>query len=384
MSVRLPLKMRLFTSAFCPPRSVIDEYIAPAFANCPKNVELIETKTPLKPGEPLLGMCVTGGTEAPFLKTALENPKSPAVILVHNKANSYASGCELAARLSYEHRVGNRAPAIFCSVNDPQSVKSVFTAAATASLFQEKNPNLGVIGEPSPWLVASGRFAEKLPGMFNMKLTNIHMDEFLGIALKNRSVIEALEKVISKYKLDGFTIRCFDLLPHKMTACLQVSEMNDRGYTATCEGDIASMVTMHLMKTIANSPVFMANATGFVDDYATFAHCTIPRKLVTSSTVDTHFESGLGEAVVGKVKEGKWTLCRFGGDGRVMADVVDVKNPETLSADHCRTQIMVTPSKKLAKRLRKGDLLGNHFLFVPGDIKDELLIFNEAFRVWKK
>ena len=382
MSLKLPLKLRLFQSAFPVSRSVLEEYIAPAFANCPKNIELGETTAPLRPGEPLLGFCTTGGTEAPFLKAALENPKSPAVILVHNKANSYASGCELAARLDYEHRVGHRAPTIFCSINDKKQVQSIFTAAATAYKFQEKNPRLGVIGEPSPWLVASGRFAEKLPAMFNMKLLNIHMDEFLQACGKDKNVFEALKHMIKKYELDGFTIRCFDLLPHKVTACLHVSKLNDLGVTSTCEGDIASMVTMHVMKTISNSPIFMANATGFVDDFATFAHCTIPKSLCTSTSVDTHFESGLGHAVVGKVREGTWTLCRFGGDGRIMADVVKVTNPSQNSPHHCRTQINVTPSEKLAKKLRKGKLLGNHFLFVPGDIKDELKIFNKAFRVW--
>lgn len=383
MSLALPLKVRVFKSSLVPSNATIAEYLAPAFTNCPKNIKLEQTDANPAPGEPLLGFCLTGGTESSFLKAAMENPKSPAVILVHNRANSYASGCELAARLDYEHRVGHRAPAIFCPIHDPKIVKSIFTAAATATHFAQKKPNIGVIGEPSPWLVASGRFAEKLPSMFNMRLTNIKIEDFVSRATAS-SVQSALDFLVDHHKLDAFTVRCFDLLDHKLTSCLEVSKFNDRGITATCEGDIASCVTMHIMKTITDSPVFMANATGFVGDVATFAHCTIPTKLCTSCTIDTHYESGLGHAVCGRVKEGKWTLAKFSADGRIMADVVDVTNPDTVSPHHCRTQINVKPGQKLAKKLRKGKVLGNHFLFVPGDIKKELKILNKVFRVWEK
>jgi hypothetical protein len=56
-----------------------------------------------------------------------------------------------------------------------------------------------VIGEPSPWLVASGRFAEKLPPMFNMRLTFVALEEFMERALKNRSVAEACNYLYDKY-----------------------------------------------------------------------------------------------------------------------------------------------------------------------------------------
>lgn len=380
----LSLKLRIFKSNLTPSNAIVNEYLAPLFKNCPKHIKIQCSDEPLKKGEPLLGFCLTGGTEAPFLEAALANPSNPAVILVHDRANSYASGCELSARLRYENKVGHRAPCIFCSINDPSSIKSVLTAAATANSFVMKNPNLGIIGDPSPWLINSGYFAKQLPGLYNIKTTKIPIEELVNLYKKQNNLEHTFQQLIDTYHLDAFTVRCFDLLPYKFTSCLELSKFNDLGIPAACEGDIASSVTMIIMNSIAQSPVFMANATGLSVDgkTATYAHCTIPRKLCTKSSVTTHYESGIGHAICGKVIEGKWTLARFGINGKLMTDVVDVKNPESISPHHCRTQIVVTPSKKLSKKLRRGDVLGNHAMFVPGNIRDELRIFAHVFKKW--
>lgn len=381
----LSLKLRIFKSNLTPSNATINEYLSPLFKNCPNHIKIKSSDEPLKKGEPLLGFCLTGGTEAPFLETALANPSNPAIILVHDRANSYASGCELSARLHYEHKKGHRAPCIFCSINDPSSLKSVLTSAATANSFIANPPNLGIIGDPSPWLINSGYFAEKLPSLYNIKTTKIPIDELVTLSKKLENVENSFQQLINKYHLSAFTVRCFDLLPHKFTSCLELSKFNDMGIPAACEGDIASSVTMIIMSSIAQSPVFMANATGLSADgkVATYAHCTIPRKLCTKSSITTHYESGIGHAICGDVIEGKWTLARFGINGKLMADVVDVKNPKVHSPHHCRTQIVVTPSKKLAKKLRSGDVLGNHAMFVPGNIIEELKIFANVFRKWE-
>lgn len=360
------------------------DYLSPLYKYAPKNVKLIETETPVKPGEPLLALCLTGGTEAPVLKLALENPRSPAVILVHDRSSSFASGCELSARLQHETKIGNRAPAIFCSINDESRVKSVIKAAAVASKFNEVKPKLGIIGKPSDWLIASDFFAEKLPEKFGIQNRKIQMEQFVSLIKDNNSVYTSLKTLISQNNLEGVTIRCFDLVKQlSLTSCLEVSRLNDEGYTAGCEGDIPSAVTMMIMKAISGSPVFMANPTGYSSDCVTFAHCTIPKKLCTSTKITTHYESGLGTAICGKVKAGKWTVARFSPDGDVMADNVDLESVSTPSPNHCRTQIVVKPSKKFIKKIRKGKVLGNHFMFVPGSFKEELKIFSKYFQMWQ-
>lgn len=200
----LSLKLRIFKSKLTPSNAVISEYLSPLFKNCPNHINIKCSDDPLQKGEPLLGFCLTGGTEAPFLEAALANPSNPAIILVHDRANSYASGCELSARLHYEHKIGHRAPCIFCSINDPSSVKSVLTAAATANSFVTKNPNLGIIGDPSPWLINSGYFAKDLPKLFNIKTTKIPVDELVSLSKKLNGAENAFKQLIDKYHLDAF------------------------------------------------------------------------------------------------------------------------------------------------------------------------------------
>ena len=44
---------------------------------------------------------------------------------------------------------------LFCSIQDPKRTKAILQAAAVASSFTEHHPNLGIIGDPSDWLIAS-------------------------------------------------------------------------------------------------------------------------------------------------------------------------------------------------------------------------------------
>ena len=365
------------------PLSTLNEYISPLIYNSLKNIKLIESDEISKKGEPILGFCVSGGTENAFLEYALKNPESPAVILVHSRANSFAAGCEISARLNEEFKRGNRAPSIFCSVEDTNRLNSILQAASVSSDFILNSPKIGLIGDPSNWLIGSGYFAENLPKIFGIQNEKISINEFITLSKKYENVYLSLKELISKYKLNALTIRCFDLLQSlQKTSCLELSRLNDEDFVAACEGDIPSTVTMMIMQKMTNLPVFMANPTGIKDNIATFAHCTIPKRLCIDSKIMTHFESGIGTAVSGKVIEGKWTVARFGVEGNIMTDTIEVSNPKTFSNHQCRTQIVTKISKKFAKKLRKGEVLGNHFLFVPGDIKNSLKIFSNIFKKW--
>ena len=380
------LKFRLFKSTFPISDSTVTDYLSPLFKNKPVDTWLQHSEAPLKKGEPLLGVCLTGGCEPAFFKAAMENPHSPVAILTHYRANSFASGLELAARLKYEAKIGKRAPTIFCSIHDEKRLKSLLNSAAVASKFIRKVPRLGVIGEPSAWLIASGSNSEKvkkLPKSMHIFGKRISQKELFSNFARTKSVKESLSMIIKKYSLNAFTIRCFDLIPHGVTSCLEVSDFNDNGIAAACEGDIPSAVTMMIMQSLGHSPVFMANATGFQDDKLTFAHCTIPKTLCTETSIKTHFETGVGKAICGRVKEGKWTAGRIGANGELLTDVVEITNPKEISNEHCRTQILVKASDEFTDKIRRGDAPGNHMLFVPGDIKEDLEYFTNIFKVWK-
>lgn len=379
------LKYRIFDTGMPnTPPSLLKQYLAPLMEAIPKNIQLQASNLPLKKGEPVIGFCVGGGNERAFLEYTEKYPYNPAIILVHQRANSFACGCEISARLEADYKAGKRAPVLFCSVHDKERLVPILTAAGTAASFAQKRPKMGIIGNPSDWLIGSGYFAEHLPPKFNISTERVEIEEFLAGA-KKADVYTSIKNIIANHKLDAFTIRCFDLVTSlKCTSCLEVSRFNDEGLVAACEGDIPATVTMMVMNQMTGSPIFMANPTGIDGTTARFAHCTIPRKLCTSSKVTTHFESGIGTSVAGKVIEGKWTAARFGVNGDIMTTSCDVTNPEVPSPHQCRTQIITQVSKKFADRLRKGKVLGNHFLFVPGDISKALKIYSKYFQNWSK
>ena len=381
------LKYKILNTGLPPtPMEIIRGYMSPLIQNAPKTVKLVESNEPLKKGEPILGFCASGGTEAAFLQLAMQNPESPAVILVHKKANSFAAGCEISSRLSQEYKSGNRAPAIFVNVEDKKRVDAVLRAASVCSSFAQKKPKIGLVGQPSDWLIGSGAYAKDVPAKYGIDCEQIDINELVSrVSNEKKSVYQSLKEIIKNHSLDAFTIRCFDLLSSiKTTSCLEVSRFNDEDLVAACEGDIPATISMMIMQRMTGSPVFMANPTS-VDldaDRARFAHCTIPKRLTTSHTIKTHFESGIGAAIAGKVIEGKWTIARFGVDRSVMTTACDLTNPETLSPNQCRTQIIADVSHEFAEKLRHGEVLGNHFLLVPGDIKEALEIYSQYFVKW--
>ena len=140
------------------------------------------------------------------------------------------------------------------------------------------------------------------------------------------------------------TVRCFDLLDTvHTTGCLGLSILNARGIYGGCEGDVPALLSMAVLGSITNEPLFLCNPSRFdtKEGYAVFAHCTIPVTMLKSFCLNTHFESGIGVAVQGTFEEGDCTIFKCEGDlSRFHAQegkIEDVPWSDML----CRTQIKV-------------------------------------------
>jgi L-fucose isomerase-like protein len=96
------------------------------------------------------------------------------------------------------------------------------------------------------------------------------------------------------------------------------------------------------------------------------AHCTIPRSLVAGFALRSHFESGKGVALAGRLPPGPVTLVRLGGRALEQAFVAEGHAvPATPREDLCRTQVDVTLAPgEVAELLARP--LGNHLVLVPG------------------
>ena len=157
-------------------------------------------------------------------------------------------------------------------------------------------------------------------------------------------VYGALCRLVEKYDLCGVTVRCFDLLDTvHTTGCLGLSILNARGIYGGCEGDVPALLSMAVLGSITNEPLFLCNPSRFdtKEGYAVFAHCTIPVTMLKSVCLTTHFESGIGVAVQGTFEEGDCTIFKCEGDlSRFHAQegkIEDVPWSDML----CRTQIKV-------------------------------------------
>jgi L-fucose isomerase-like protein len=115
----------------------------------------------------------------------------------------------------------------------------------------------------------------------------------------------AIDRLVEEYELDGIGLRCWsDLqLTAKISPCVILSELNDRGIVAACEMDVCNAMAMHALNLASQEPAACLdwnNNYGDDPDKCILFHCgSIPQKLMTEKgNVIPHkmFAKGLGEA----------------------------------------------------------------------------------------
>jgi L-fucose isomerase-like protein len=176
--------------------------------------------------------------------------------------------------------------------------------------------------------------------------------------------------IVDKYQLQGFTLRCFDLLTavHN-TGCLALARLNAEGIVAGCEGDVPAMLSMAITNALLGVSGFQANPSQINPETGEmlFAHCTIPLNMVERYELDTHFESGIGVGIRGGMKEGPVTIFKVSGDLKrcFMAEGELVRNQA--KPDLCRTQqvIQLADSRQTSYFLTQP--IGNHHIITPGN-----------------
>ena len=335
----------------------------------------------------------TGGSEI-YFKDCYEDYPEPYCLLVQGKRNSLAASLEIKTFLANK---GKRCLLIMGNPKEMHEQLDRYHRFQTIETHLH-SMRLGVIGKPSDWLIGSGFSAREIKRVFGIEIVPIPMKEFLELVderimidtkamkrflektsrredlRKSLYIHGALTRLCQKYKLSGFTLRCFDLLKSKQeTSCLAFGMLNDEGYVATCEGDVPTMLTMVLLKELTGKPSFMANPSELhVDEgEAIYAHCTCPFSMLRSYTLGTHFESGLGFGIRGEFPKAKMTMAKMKSDLTAMRALTCrvIENP--LRADLCRSQIRVRFDDDIHELVEKP--YGNHMAFAEGDHRAELL-----------
>ncbi|MCQ2776480.1 MAG: hypothetical protein MJ217_02005 [Bacilli bacterium] len=335
----------------------------------------------------------SGGAEQKFSKI-IDNLSEPFILFSNSKNNSLAASFEIKTYSSYK----NHSTCFICGNVEEVAAAMKHISNIIYTYQKIKDTNLGVIGKPSDWLIASTVDKKEVYENYKINLVNIPMKELtdlielhdidntisryeelvkkykdhidtLNMAL---CIYTAIKKLVKKYELKGLTIRCFDLLKkYKNTACLALALLNEEGIVSACEGDVPSLITMYLINTLTNRPCFMANPSqiDLQKMELVLAHCSVPFNMVNKYELMTHFESDQGIGIKGQMMEGNISICKISPDLKGKNDLIITGNiKENLSLPgFCRTQIRV--------QLDEGDMFGlfkenfgNHVIVTYSDI----------------
>ena len=335
---------------------------------------------------------LTGGSEEQALKLIERRGRRFYLLLASKDNNAYASATEVKSWLN-QNLVKSRM--IQIGVNGSVSLIESYLKARKA-LWDLEGRKVGLLGKPSPWLVAStipyGRLRDWL-GLDLIQIewgdfdpTNYPIDDSFNEHFSPKTdqdlstssaVYSFLKDQIEQHHLDGLTVECFPLVKEKgVTACLALSLLNEMDIPAGCEGDITSITGMFIARALTNQIPWMANTVEVDDKRSMFAHCTIATGLVNDYSILPHFETGKGTAIQGDYKYREVTIFRVNRNlekGFVTSGMI-THNPTMENA--CLTQVKVQLPPEAVDSLRNNPL-GNHHLFIPGNFVEEIKMIFE-------
>ena len=152
-----------------------------------------------------------------------------------------------------------------------------------------------------------------------------------------------LDEYICDYKLDALTLRCWDELHDILgvAPCVLLSELNDRGFVASCEIDLCSAITMYGMQLASQYPTACLdwnNNYGTEKDKVILFHCgPVAQSLMTDKGIVTDHK------MFSKNNPG----CGWGSnEGRIC--------PFTMTYSNCRTE-----NGKLLVYVSEGEFLSD-------------------------
>ena len=337
----------------------------------------------------------TGGAEGIFkqlLPELLARGIERYFLLTSGKSNSLAASLEI---LSYLRQQGLKGEVLHGSAGYLQHRIGILETVAQARK-KLSGMKIGVVGQPSDWLIASHADSMAVMDRLGARLVEIPMEELLNEISKASAdaapqevpmapnvrasypgatqIYHALKVLVERYQLGAFTLRCFDLLTAVgNTGCLALASFNADGIPAACEGDVPALLSMMIAQALIGCTGFQANPARI--DVQTgqmlFAHCTVPFNMVSNWQYDTHFESGIGVGIHGELPEGPVTVFKvsgkldrhFAAEGQLMYNQYE--------DNLCRTQVALQLSPDDARYFLTNPI-GNHHIILPGHCKEVL------------
>ncbi|TDO94396.1 L-fucose isomerase-like protein [Halanaerobium saccharolyticum] len=341
----------------------------------------------------------SGGSENIFAENVEYLPQ-PAYLLATELHNSLPAALEILSFLNAEGLDGKilhgEMEDLVGEIEELAEYKKVRDSIAEA--------RLGIIGQPSDWLIGSQIDYPHAAHHWGTEFVDIELEEvyqalekidsgkakriaadFLENAAKivesnEAALVEAskiylaLKEVITENDLDALTIRCFDIVKElNTTGCLALALLNNEGLVAGCEGDVPAAFTMFLAHQLTGQMPFMANPAAIDknNDQILFAHCTVATDISKEYIIRSHFETGIGVGIQGILEAGPVTVFKIGGAGLEQYFVAEGEIIENMdSPNTCRTQLKVSLPQSSDYFLN--DVIGNHHLIIPGRHADQI------------
>lgn len=347
----------------------------------------------------------TGGTEGLFKRLLVDlrqQSQRPIYLLTSGKSNSLAASMEILSFLR-QHDI----PGEILHGNPDYIRRRIHQLHAVGKAIRQLNHSrLGIVGQPSDWLISSTVDRVAVRQRLGIELIDIDLQTLIDavpmiepdvqdlntfsqyVTDKNAQlrsslpdalrIYQGLRQLVDEHQLNGLTIRCFDLLTalHN-TGCLALSRLNCEGLVAGCEGDIPAMLTMHIARALTSCSGFQANPA-FIDTEkgeVLLAHCTIPLDMLHRFEFDTHFESGIGVAIRGYMDEGPVTLFKVSGDLRRYFVAEGTLLRCDNRPDLCRTQVHVRLNDASQAQDFLTKPIGNHHILLPGHHRELIETF---------
>lgn len=347
----------------------------------------------------------TGGVERLVIQHFESLPR-PAIILADGMQNSLAAALEVSSWLR-----GRGMKSEILHGELPEIIKRIFVLhsnfMAQRSLFGMR---IGVIGTPSSWLIASNVDYLLAKRRWGVEYTDVSLDRIYeyynqitddevgeacahlaGKALACREaspedmikamrLYRAIRRIVDEDRLSALTLSCFRLIEQTgTTGCLALSLLNDEGIIAGCEGDLQSVFTMLVVKTLTGKSAFMANPSmiNARTNEIVLAHCTVGLKQTEKFILRSHFETELSIGIQGLLPTGDVTIVKCGGeclDEYYLTTGTLTENTNYINM--CRTQVRVRLNSPADYFLKNP--LGNHHILMHGNYET---IFNEFFQV---
>ena len=222
----------------------------------------------------------TGGTEGLFKQLYESNPlvrQKRILLLTSGKSNSLAASMEILSWLRGQGADGE----ILHGTAEYVAQKIMLLAKVSIALRELRGKKIGIIGQPSDWLIASSFDSDVIRKELGIETEEIDMQELLTEIRKRDYPVDArkrlqtcpsdyfigaleiygaLKRIITRHNLNAITLRCFDLLTSvRNTGCLALALLNQEGIPSSCEGDVPALLTMMISHALTGETGFQAN-----------------------------------------------------------------------------------------------------------------------------